>query len=267
VSKESSQEIWKVRVLPWCSTYRYLNYGVRPDQLLPGERVNIFFDPDEKERHGYIDHFQDEICQTIGHGHYWQIRKADKDGGHFTAIVMAGDKVFDPIEHDFVIDAHCAKWNNGKLAEHVALAENDHVYLTWCLREGKRVVMLLSDRASIDAIENQEADRLALEVAAVGLGGQLQTVDGDTVHLMISSTHWAQASHLKPGDVVRIAPSGKGYLPQGSGVEAKVTFRKNRGTYGSGVSDMLLELSHHEDAGEIRKWLGGQGVRLIGPAR
>ena len=197
---------------------------MRPDRLLPGERVNIFFDPDEKERHGYVDHFQDEICQMIGHGHYWQIRKADKDGMHFTAVVMAGDKVFDPIEHEFAVDPRCAKWASGKLVEQKPLAENDHVYLTWCQRGDQRIVILLSDRVSIDTIKKTESDRMAAEFTALGIPGQLQSIDAGSVHFMAFSTGWSQASQIKQGDTVRLTATGKGYLPEGKGIEGKVTF-------------------------------------------
>jgi hypothetical protein len=41
VSHEATGEKFKVRVLPWATTYRYLVYGAHPDELLAGERVNL----------------------------------------------------------------------------------------------------------------------------------------------------------------------------------------------------------------------------------
>jgi hypothetical protein len=82
------------------------------------------------------------------------------------------------------------------------------------------------------------------------------------VHVMVFSTYWSQASQIKLGDVVRIMASGPGFLPQGEGIEAKMTIRKNRGLYGSGVTDMLLQLSHPDDAQQVRKLLGQQVVHV-----
>ncbi len=58
VAREGTDEVWKVRVLPWLTTFRYLVYGARPDELLSGERVNFFFSADENHRRGYLVHFQ-----------------------------------------------------------------------------------------------------------------------------------------------------------------------------------------------------------------
>ena len=50
VQNESSGEIFSSRVLPWVTTYRHLGYGAHVDELLPGERVNCFFNPDGDKR-------------------------------------------------------------------------------------------------------------------------------------------------------------------------------------------------------------------------
>src|SRR5262249_5995408 len=59
VSRDPPGPTWKARVLPYTTTYRHLAYGARPDELRAGERVNLFFAPDEKLRWGYVCHFQD----------------------------------------------------------------------------------------------------------------------------------------------------------------------------------------------------------------
>src|SRR5262249_30743921 len=114
VSHDPPKEMYKVRILPWAATYRLLNYGTRPDQLLPGERVNIFFNPDERHSRGYVVHFQDELCQMKGHGRVWQIRKIK--GEEFSAQAMAGDKPLEERPRDFVIAKTCASWQRGALA-------------------------------------------------------------------------------------------------------------------------------------------------------
>src|SRR5439155_19895282 len=93
VRHETKGDRYEVRVLPWTTSYRRLVYGSRPGVLLPGERVNLFFAPDERHERGYLVHFQDEIGQMKGHGHAWQLLAADGTG--FTARVMAGDKPVD----------------------------------------------------------------------------------------------------------------------------------------------------------------------------
>ena len=261
VSRDPPEETWKVRVLPWASTYRYLNYGVRPDQLLPGERVNMFFNPDENQRRGYLVHFQDEICQMFGHGHFWQTVAVD--GPNFTARVMAGEKPLEEQVREFTLDPQCRKWKDGKLVEQVDLAANQRLYLTWCLREGKRVVMLLSDEASLPAIKQQEAERMAALTATEGVAGRLESLDKHTVHVLIFGTHWSQAGQIKEGQSVRLSGTGSGFHPQGETIAGTVQFRKNRGQYGSGVTDMLVELARPEDAPQISKWLNHVVIRVI----
>ena len=263
VSRDPPEETWKVRVLPWASTYRYLNYGVRPDRLLPGERVNMFFNPDENQRRGYLVHFQDEICQMFGHGHFWQTVAVD--GPNFTARVMAGEKPLEEQPREFTLDPQCRKWKDGKLVEQVELTANQRLYLTWCLREGKRVVMLLSDEASLPAIKQQEAERMAAETAKEGVAGRLESLDKHTAHVLIFNTHWSQAGQIKEGQSVRLSATGPGFHPQGETISGTVKFRKNRGQYGSGVTDMLVELALPADVAQIQEWLDERVLRVIPP--
>ena len=90
VSHEATGEKFTVRVLPWLTTYRHLAYGAQPEDLLPGERVNLFFNPDSKQKRAYLVHFQDEMCQMKGHGHAWEVTKVIVGG--FAARGMAGEK-------------------------------------------------------------------------------------------------------------------------------------------------------------------------------
>jgi hypothetical protein len=90
VTKDPPGEVYHVRVLPWATTYRHLVYGARPDDLLPGERVNLFFAADERHPRGYVVHFQDELCQMKGHSHVWLIRSVGTIG--FTARAFDKDK-------------------------------------------------------------------------------------------------------------------------------------------------------------------------------
>ncbi len=261
VSREDLSETWKVRVLPWCTTYRYLNYGVRPDQLLAGERVNMFFNPDGQQRRGYLVHFQDEICQMKGHGHYWQVHGIE--GQQFTARVMAGDKVFEETPRSFVLAPDCRVWRKGQQVSSASLAINERIYLTWRQQGQERVVVLVCDDASLDAIKQREADRLQREIAAEGIAGRLESIDGKQAHLMVFGTHWSQAGQLKVAQKVRVVAAGAGHRPQGESITATLSFRKNRGQYGSGVSDMLLDVADDTAAERLRGLLDVPLVRLI----
>jgi hypothetical protein len=126
--------------------------------------------------------------------------------------------------------------------------------MTWVLRDKKRVAVLVTDDASLDAIKKEQAERLDKQVAAEGVAGQVQTVEGDVVHVMVFATHWSQVARLKEKQAVRLRPSGKGQRPEG--VAAEVTFRKNRGVYGSGPTDVLLRLKDAKDADKVRRWSG-----------
>jgi hypothetical protein len=69
---------------------------------------------------------------------------------------------------------------------------------------------------------------------------------------------------FKPGQAVRVAEAGKGGRPTGDPVEAKLVSLKTGGPYGSGPTDVVLELRRPADARAVKKWLGGNMVRLLG---
>ncbi len=262
VGREDTNEVWKARVLPWVSTYRYLVYGARPDALLPGERVNLFFSPDENNRRGYLVYFQDELCQMKGHGHYWQVQKVDPGGRTFTARDMAGDKPLHERVPAFEIDPTCQAWHGGKRVEQYPLASAGKLYLTWVQRGERRVVLLMSDDGSLDAIKKQEEIRVAEQIAADGIAGQVQSVDGDTVHFMVFSSFWQQGNQVAPGMAGSLRETGTGYRPTGEPVSVHVLSRKNRGLYGSGVNDVLLRLDRPEEARRVEGWRPGAVVRF-----
>ena len=76
-----------------------------------------------------------------------------------------------------------------------------------------------------------------------------------------------QAGRLKPGDEVSLKRSGKGFHATGEAVTAKVVSAKNRGAYGSGVNDMVLELKRPEDTKVLAAWTADAVIRLVPAAR
>lgn len=254
-------EVFRARMLPWATTYRHLTYGAGSEGLLPGERVNIFFNPDESHRRGYLVHFQDEICQMKGHYHAWKIEKTS-DGG-FSARVFAGDKPTGEPVREFTFDPKCRYWSKGKLVERSAAAVGDRVLMTWCVEGDKNVVKLLTDDASLDAVKAIETERLAKKIAAEGFMGRLESLDGDQAHFMVFSDHWLQAQQLKEATKVRLGAADKALHPTGPTVEATVTYRKNRGTYGSGVTDLLLKVSESANTTTLKRLLDAKVARIV----
>lgn len=265
VTTDPPGEIVKVRVLPWATTYRHLAYGARFDELLPGEKMNMFFDPDENHRRGYVVHFQDEISQMKGHGHAWQVREVS-GAKNFVAQVYAGDKPLEDKSHAFEIDPACKKWSGGKLTDAFPIKPGDRLYMTWVYRDERRVVVLLADDASLETLKRLETERINKEVAAEGLAGQVEMIDEGQFQFMVYSTYWAQANQLKTGQAVQIVQTGPGYRPTISAakaaVRATVLAQTNRGMYGSGVNDVKLKLLNSEDAARLSE-LEGRVLRLV----
>src|SRR5262249_13449099 len=157
-----------------------------------------------------------------GHGHAWKICSVSARG--FVAIGMAGEKPIDGRELAFDLDPRCRGWKAGKVVEGLPYAAGDRVLLTWVLRGEKRIAMLRTAGASLETIRREQAERWNQETAAEGVAGQVQTVEGDTVHVMVFATHWSQAGRLKEKQTVRLMPAGKGLRPAGEGVDAEVAF-------------------------------------------
>jgi len=261
VTQDPPGEVFKVHVLPWATTYRHLSYAASFDDLLPGEKMNMFFDPDANHRRGYVVHFQDEISQMKGHGHAWKILEVN-GAASFVAQIFAGDKPLEQKAHAFAIDPACGKWLDGKLVEKFPMQPGDRVFMTWVYRDKSRVAMLLTDDASLETLKKLETHRIDKRITAEGMSGRLETVDKAQAQFMIYSNFWAQANRLKPGQVVHITATGPGYRPTEARVEAKVVSQQNRGLYGSGVNDVMVQLLRGEDA----DWLQGredQVLRLI----
>ena len=253
VRREEGGEPFTVRVLPWLTSYRHLAYPGYPDELRPGERVNLFFNPEGAVKKAYLVHFQDELGQMKGHGHSWKVEEAA--GRAFKARGFAGEKPLGATA-DFELDAAAVCWRGGKIVTGPSLAKDDQLYLSWCAEGAKRVVKLLADAASLDAIKAEAEKRMRERTAREGLMG---FVEGET-QLLIFPTTWAQASALKAGQKVRVQATDAAYQATGTPVEATVVSRKNIGAYGSGCTEVVVK---DAPADVLRGWTGGKVVRIF----
>jgi hypothetical protein len=248
VSQEKSGEKYTVRVLPWMTTYRHLAYGASPDDLLIGERVNLFFNPQGEVKRAYLVHYQDEVGQMKGHGHAWQVDEASARG--FVARVMHGDQVFDPAPGTFELDPACAIWRAGRKVEDPALMKGEKLYLTWCYDGARRVVKMMSDAASLDALKKESEQRVRERLAREGMGAFVESAS----QILVFSTWWAQANALKTGQKLTLKA-------EDSAVEARVVSRKNLGAYGSGPNEIVLDGIAKPET--LQAWMGGKVVRVF----
>jgi hypothetical protein len=263
VSNEQSRETFRVRVLPWVSTYRYLTYGAHPDDLLPGERVNMFFTPEGAVKRAYLVHFQDEIGQMKGHNHAWQIEDVADGGRGFTARVMQGDKVFDPNLGSFELDPTCQVWRDGRKVEQPGLTKGERLYLTWCYDDKRRVVKTMADAQSLNAIQAEGQKRVQERLVREGMAGFIEDVADGKARLLIFSTHWAQAAAIKKGQTLTLKASDSAYRPTGEGVDVRVESRKNLGAYGSGPNEIILEEITGKKAESLQGWRAGKVIRVF----
>ncbi len=256
VGNEQGTETTTVRVLPWVTTYRHLVYGAHPDDLLPGERVNLFFNPEGAVKRAYLVHFQDEIGQMKGHNHAWQLEDVAEGGRGFSARVMHGDKVFDPKLGTFELDPRCRIWREGRTVEQPALVKGERLYLTWCQEEKRRVVKLMADAASLNAIQAEMQKKVQERVARDGMGAFVEEVADGKARLLLFSTHWAQAAAIKKGQLLSLKAGS-------DGVDGRVESRKNLGAYGSGPNEIILEGVTGKSAEILQGWKGGKVVRVF----
>ena len=263
LSHEGTGEVFKTRVLPWATTYRSLNYGSGFDAILPGERINAFFSPNAEQKRGLLVHYQDEIGQMKGHGHFWKIKSIAIDGLWFTATGMAGDKSLDDKELKFMVHPTCRLLQAGKSIASLPVGVGDKAYLTWCLRDDKRMVLLACDEASLDKLKKDEAERLKEEIGKAGMSGTIDGIDGARIHVCIASTFWMQAGQLRIGDKIelRLHRTEKG--EETKRIQGALFFRQNRGTYGSGVTDIVVQLDDAADVKAVRKWAAIESIRVV----
>ncbi len=260
VQNESSGEIFTSKVLPWATTYRHLYYDAHVDELLPGERVNCFFNPDGDQRRGWLVHYQDEMCQMKGHGHAWVIQSVKLGGREFAAQVFAGDKVFEEKPRDFELAADARIVRGAEPAADVALRNGERLYFTWTLTGERRIVHTVADDAGLQVLKAEEAARVDARLAREGLGSFVESVDAESVRLLIFSSAWFHANRLKPGQTVDLRATNSTYTPIGNAIEAEILTRKNLGTYGSGSSELTLRLKNSADAKKLGAWSRGQVI-------
>ena len=260
---EGNGEIFTAKILPWATTYRHLTYGAHVDEPLPGERVNCFFNPDGDKKRGWLVHYQDEVCQMKGHGHAWVIQSVKPGGREFSAQVFAGDKPFEDKPRDFTLAADVKVFRNGQRTDAPALKTGDRLYFTWTKDADRRVVRLVTDDASLDAVKKIESDQITARIAQEGLTGQIEAVNGETVHFLIHSSYWFQGNLLKPGQTLQLRATDAQFAPTGDAMEAELVTRKNLGTYGSGVNETTLKLKNPADAKKLAAWKKSQVVRLL----
>jgi hypothetical protein len=254
VSQERSGQRFATRVLPWATSYRHLAYPGSPEDLLPGERVNLFFNPEGDDRRAFLVHFQDEIGQMKGHGHFWKVEDVAAGGRGFTARGMSAEKPLDPESFEFALDDTCVSWRAGRRGVDPALATGDHLYLTWCYVGDRRIVRVLSDGESLDALRAEASRRAEDRVAREGMAGFIEGEWAGRATLLVFSTYWSQAAGLKPGQTVSLKPPG---VPE---VEARILSRANLGAYGSGPTALVVEGA---PPGIIAPWIGGRIIRLF----
>lgn len=262
VGSEPPGQTWNLRVLPWASTIRHMAFGARPDDLLPGERVNIFMGAGEDGEWSYLTYFQDELMQMRGHHHWWMIRSVTtrKEVPRFTArLYTAGDNVLHLPEVTFELDPACENWRNGKTVGSYPLKVGELVRMISVYRADRRVCMLLTDDASLDAIRDRKMAAEKARVAKEGVAGYVDDVSGDTAHLTVFSTYWQYGRELKPGQAVGVTATGAGQRPTGEVIPATVVSAKVGGQYGSG--DTAVEIRGKVEG--LRAWMGGKVVRLI----
>jgi hypothetical protein len=209
VENESGGERTVVRVLPWLTSYRELAYPGFVDELRPGERVNLFFSPDGPVKRAWLVHFQDEIGQMKGHGHFWQV-EATSPGG-FTARAMP----MNAAPEAFAFAPGAAR----------DLKPGDRLYLRWCREGGRRVVHLAVDEAGLGALQAAAEKRIAERVAREGMGALAE--EG---RILVYPGYWGPARAIKAGGAIRIG-----------GRPSKVLAAKNLGTYGSGATELRAE--------------------------
>ena len=261
---EGNGEIFTAKILPWATTYRHLTYGAHVDEPLPGERVNCFFNPDGDKKRGWLVHYQDELCQMKGHGHAWVIQTVQPGGRAFSAQVFAGDKPFEDKPRDFSLAPDAKFFRHGQRTDTPALKPGDRLYFTWTKEADRRVVRLLADDASLDTVKKLETDAVSARIAQEGMTGQVEAIDGDTVHFLIHSSYWFQGNQLKPGQPVQLRTTDSQFNPTGDAIEAELLTRKNLGTYGSGVNETTLKLKNPADAKKLAVWKKSQVARLSG---
>jgi hypothetical protein len=189
-----------------------------------------------------------------GHGHFWKVEDVAAGGRGFTARGMSGEKPLDPASYGFALDDACVAWRGGKKGAEPALRARDRLYLTWCYEETRRVVKVLSDGESLDALRAEAVQRERDRVAREGMAGFVEGEWAGRATLLVFSNYWPQAGELKTGQAIFIKPPGE------PGVEARIVSRVNLGAYGSGPTVLVVEGA---PSGIITPWFGARGLRLI----
>jgi hypothetical protein len=196
-----------------------------------------------------------------GHNHAWQIETVTPDG--FTARVMAGDKPLDDGAATFMLDPTCRVWRGGKVVAKAEPRRGERVYLTWVYDGTRRLVKLFADGASLEALQAEARRRVQERVAREGLTGFIEEVDGGKARVLLFATWWAQAGELKPGQALHLQGTDGSLRPTGEAVPARVLSRRNLGTYGSGCTELMVDGLDGQQAGKVRRWIGGKGVRVF----
>src|SRR5213078_4505829 len=111
-------------------------------------------------------------------------------------------KVFDPKLGSFELDPACRVWREGKTVEQPGLAKGERLYLTWCQEGTRRVVKLMADAASLNAIQAEGQKKVQDRLARDGMGAFVEEIADGKARLLIFSTHWAQAAAIKKGQAL-----------------------------------------------------------------
>jgi hypothetical protein len=131
-------------------------------------------------------------------------------------------EVFEEKPRDFELAAEARILRGAQAAADVALPIGERLYFTWTLTGDRRIVHTVADEAGLEVLKKEEAERVDARLARDGLGSFVESVDAETVHLLIFSSAWSHANRLKPGHTVDLRATTATFTPTGEAIEAEI---------------------------------------------
>lgn len=223
--KDGTDEVMSFIALPYAEMLHHATFGDL-DDFRVGERVIFRLHPNEQGEWVWLTYIQDEMNMMLGHKEFYYVDSIDAQH-HSLAVTQANqDKSF-VREKGIVIDTDRDThfWKNGQPAKFEDIKIGDALRTkSHGVGKGKTRVAweVFLDEASLLKFQAEQKEIHNARMLKEGLPGYVDAAEGGQLKLTLFQEGLDQASTLKKGSLVKLAPAGVDRNPTKPAVAATI---------------------------------------------
>lgn len=230
--KEGTDEILSFTVLPYAELLHHASFGDLQDFRI-GERAIFRLHEAADGQWTWLTYIQDQMNMMNGHKEYFYVDAIDAVKGTLTCTQANADKSF-VREKGILIETDAATryWKEGSPAAFVDIKPGDKLRTqTHGIGKGKVQMCweVFLDDASLLKFQQAQIQVHAKRMETEGLPGYVDESEGTQIKITLFQEANQVSRTLKPGQKIRLSPTGTDRKPTAEPVNATVSDAKMSG--------------------------------------